>query len=85
MSKRKVPHLPGYVAVVEHDGTKAVYAMSEWLGMRDQPQDGQTVTMLATLQAMLAWSAEAKHRIAPKPKPDEAQISRIAEMLTRND
>lgn len=84
MSKRKPARLPGYVAVVEPDGEKHVYALSEWLAGPGVRPD-QQVTMLPTLQAMLAWSAAAKHRIAPRPKPDEAQISRIAEMLTRND
>ena len=76
--------LPGYVGVITADGDKAVYALSEWLAGPKHPK-GDKAVYLYSLERMLAWSEREGHRIAPKPVPDEHQIARIAEMLTRND
>jgi hypothetical protein len=69
---------------VTTDGVHALYSLDEWLSGPASPPDA-VVRYHPTLRAMTAWSDRVGYRIAPKPKPDEAQIARIAEMLTRND
>jgi hypothetical protein len=79
----KSGRLPGYVGITrgrEH----TMLTLEEWLG-GTKPHRRDKVVYLPTLHQMLAWSDRVQHRIAPKPKPDEAQIARIAEMLTKND